>query len=368
MSIRTRLSQVDWRRTLRARWPKGLGVRSGVRLLWDSFFAWRSDQATLISAAVAYYALFSLAPLLIVAVAMAGTVFGPDAAQEEMSRQLEGVIGPDAAAILIGLVESSRQSGTGPAATVLGVAVLIYGGSRVFHRVQMALNQIWEVEPPEGINIWRAVREQLMSFMMALGIGAIWIFSVLAGAVLSIIARRLESALAAQTALRETVEPLEETLSSSVAPIEETLASSVTPFGEPIYSLLDSVQLTELLDAVNNLQVFELRLSFLLSIFVFALVYKVVPNTRIEWSDVALGALLTAVLFAIGRLAIGIYLSFATITTAYGAAGSLVVVLLWINYSAQILFFGAEFTKIYARRFGSYSDASAVSDTGASEA
>jgi membrane protein len=308
-----------------------------------------------------------LAPLLIVAVAIAGVVLGPDAAEQELASLLDGVIGADSAAVLIGLVEQSRRSGTGPAATVLGIAVVLYGGSRVFFRIQMAFNMIWEVAPPEGINVWRAVREQLVSLVMVLGIAIVWLVSVLAGAVLSIVARRIEGLLAAQQealsssvapleeTLHESVAPLEETLSSSVAaPLEETLANSVAPLEEPLVTLLDAARLTAILDSVRDLQVFELRLSFVLSILVFALAFKYVPNTRIEWRDVWGGALVTAVLFGIGRLALGIYLSIATVTTAYGAAGSLVVVLLWINYSAQILFFGAEFTKMYARRFGSH--------------
>ncbi len=349
-------------RRLRFPRPSKTALRAAGRLLWDTFMTWRSDQASLISAAVAYYALFSLPPLLIATVSIAGMVYGTDVAQEELARQLTEALGPDAAAILTGLVEQSRSSRAGPWATLLGVAIVIYGGSRVFHRVQLSLNAIWEVAPPRGLDVWRFVREQLVSFVMLLGIAAVFLVSLVSGAVLSLTEGHLQALLRARTTITESTAPLEETISDSVAPIEDriadTLAGSVEPLEQPISDLLemdilDDVRITELLASVRSLRGFELRLTFLLSALFFAFTFKFVPNTRIAWGDVWIGAILTAILFAAGRYAISLYLTYATVTTAYGAAGSLIVIMLWVFYSAQILFFGAEFTKLYARRYGS---------------
>jgi uncharacterized BrkB/YihY/UPF0761 family membrane protein len=235
----------------------------------------------------------------------------------------------------------------------------------------MALNMIWEVKPDPGINIKnvaRVIREQFISFLMVLGVSGALVALMFAGTALGILETHLIGILEFQEELAATVVPIEESLSSSVEPLEETLASSVEPLEEtlssrvgtleePLSSLLDSERVTAMLDSVRNLQGLELRFSFVVATILFALVYKYVPNASITWRDVWIGALLAGLLFVLGRLAIAVYLSYATVTTAYGAAGSLIVILLWINYMAQIVFFGAEFTKMYSHRYGSRSPA-----------
>lgn len=304
-----------------------MSARDLLALFKDTYIAWRRDQATLLSAAVAYYALFSLAPLLIIVVGTAGVVFGPELAQETLLHLIEGALGPKIAAMLGLLIERTGQSRSGPLTTGLGILVLLYSASRVFDRLQIALDTIWEVEPSPGRDMLRLLRKNLLSFLMVLGIGVVLIGSIMIGSTLSLARRHLEVALADQT---------------------NALATSVTALPEPTIVFVES-----LLDGVRSLQAAEFLVSFAAASALFALLFRFVPETDVTWRDVWLGAAVTGGLFAVGKLAIALYLTFANVGTTYGAAGSVIVILLWVNYSAQILFFGAEFAKLYANRFGS---------------
>ncbi|MHB0856748.1 MAG: YihY/virulence factor BrkB family protein [Anaerolineae bacterium] len=277
-------------------------AKDTVTLAKDSFKEWSEDKASRLAAALAYYTVFSLAPLLVIAIAVAGFVFGEEAARGEIVAQISGLVGPDAAELIEGMVQRAAEPSSGILATIIGVATLLLGASGVFGQLHDSLNTIWDVEPKPGRGIWGTIKDRFLSFTMVLGVG----FLLLVGLVIS-------AGLAALG-----------TFLTGLAPGAETL-----------------------------MQVVNLVISLGLVTLLFALIYKVVPDVEVAWRDVWIGALVTAVLFAIGRFAIGLYLGTATVGTTFGAAGSLVVLLIWIYYSSQILFLGAEFTQVYANSYGS---------------
>ncbi len=328
-------------------------LRAMPRLLWDTYYAWRRDKATLLSAAITYYALFSLAPLLIIAIAIAGAVFDPDLAQEQVVQEIGRLTDPNTATIVAGVIERTRQSTSGPIATAFGLVILVFGASRIFIWLQIALNMIWEVEPGQRQGTVQVIRDHLVSFLTVLGVGLALTASMIVGTVLSISRGRLESALAEQK------EALVESM-PSLGEQTEALAEAVPALPEPPVELPHS--LLPILESVRSLQLVDLLMTLAIAALLFALVFRFLPDTRIAWRDVWPGALVTAALFAVGKLAIGFYLTYAGVASTYGAAGSLVVLLLWFNYSAQIFFFGAEFTKIYATRYGSRTPHTAQAD------
>jgi membrane protein len=276
--------------------------REGWELTKETFSEWIDDKAPRLAAALAYYTLFSLAPLLIIAIGIAGLVFGEDAAQGRIMGEVQGMIGPRGAAFLQEMLAASREPSQSVTATVVGVAVLLFGATGVFGQLQDAMNTIWEVHQRPGRG-WRGIAtDRFLSFAMVLGTG----FLLLVSLALS----------AAFAAIGEYV--------GGVLPVPEVALQSVN-FG----------------------------VSFGLTTFLFALIFKVVPDAKIAWRDVWVGAALTALLFSIGKLVIGIYLGKSSVASTFGAAASPVVLMVWIYYSAQILFLGAEFTQVYATRHGS---------------
>jgi membrane protein len=280
-----------------------MSARAAWELTKETFSEWLDDKASRLAAALAYYTLFSLAPLLIIAIGIAGLVFGEDAARGQVMVQLAGLIGEKGAAFLQELLAASRGKSHGIAATVIGLAVLLFGAAGVFGQLQDALNTIWEVQPRPGRG-WRGVlRDRFLSFAMVLGTGFLLLVSLALTAVFASIGTYL----------------------SGVLPVPPAA-----------------------LEAVN------LGVSFCLTSFLFALIFKMVPDARIAWRDVWIGAALTALLFTIGKFGIGLYLGKSTVASTFGAAASPVVLMVWIYYSAQILFLGAEFTQVYARRHGSH--------------
>jgi membrane protein len=254
------------------------------------------------SAALAYYTIFSLAPILVIAVAIAGLVFGVQAAQGEITEQIQGLIGLDGAKAVQVMIQSAHKPAHGAIASVIGVLALLLGASGVFSEMHDALNSIWHVRPDEKGGVWELIKARFMSFGMVLGIGFLLLVSLLLSALLTAMAKYSQAILAIPAFFLHSVD-------------------------------------------------FFLSLFFITALF--ALIFKLLPDVKIAWSDVWVGAALTSLLFTIGKFAIGFYVGKSVSASAYGAAGSLVMVVAWIYYSALLLYFGAEFTRIYAKKLGS---------------
>ncbi len=278
-----------------------------VRLLIDkSVNAWVDDYAPSMGAAIAYYTLFSIAPLLILVIAVAGLVFGRDAAQGEIVAQLQGRIGFEAAAVVQDLLKSVGRPTAGAIATVVGVFTLLLGATSVFGELQSALNRIWRVpDPANRSGLFNLLRTRLLSFGMVLGLGFLLLLSLV--------------------------------FSASLAVVSE--------WSNRWFS-----------DWQTILQAANFVLSFAISAVLFAMIYKLMPRARIAWRDVGIGASVTALLFESGKLLIGLYLGRGTVGSGFGAAGSLVIFLVWVYFSAQIFLLGAEFTWVYSHQHGSRSE------------
>ena len=280
-----------------------MSFKTVFKLLKDSASAWSDDKASRLAAALSYYTIFSIAPLLVLAIAVAGLVFGQEAASNQVFHQIRGLVGDQGAAAIQTMVASVYKSGGGVLATVIGVGTVLVGASGAFSQLQDSLNTIWEVKPKPGQGIKGFLRIRIVSFSLVLVIG----FMLLVTLVLS-------AGLAAMGGYLDRILPI-----PSVA-----------------------------------LQALNFVISFVITALLFTLIYKVLPDVTVKWKDVWIGGAVTALLFSLGRFLIGFYLGRGSVSSAYGAAGSLVIILLWIYYSSQILFFGAEFTKVFANTFGSH--------------
>ncbi len=278
-------------------------VGSLFGLLKDTVSAWRDDYAPSMGAALAYYTVFSVAPLLLIVIAIAGLAFGDEAARGAVVEQIGGLVGEEGAKAIESMLVSLSEPGKGTLTAVFGAITLVIGATTVFAELQDALDRIWRVpERKKPSGIWELLRARVLSFGMILGIGFLLIVSLLASAALAAVGRYWSPLLGE---------------------------------GELLGYMLDMV------------------LNFGLVTLVFAMIYKIMPHADVRWPDVWLGAVVTAVLFTIGKFLIGLYIGKTGVATGYGAAGSLVVVLVWVYYSAQIFLLGAEFTWLYANRFGS---------------
>jgi membrane protein len=263
---------------------------------------WMDDQAPTLGAALAYYTVFSLAPLLIIAIAIAGLVFGHEAAQGQIFDQLRGLLGEASAKSMQDMVQNATvKPATGVVATVIGVVTLLFGASGVFGQLQTSLNTIWEVQPKPGRGFMGIVRDRILSFGFIVVIGFLLLVSLVLTAAIALFAEWF----------------------GEMFPGMEALA-----------------------------QVLNFVLSLAMITLLFAMIFKFLPDAKIAWHDVWIGAFITAVLFTVGKFALGLYLGKSGVGSSYGAAGSLIILLLWVYYSSQILFFGAEFTQVYANRFG----------------
>jgi membrane protein len=272
-------------------------------LLQETITRWQEDKASRLAAALSYYTIFSLPPLLLIIIAVAGFFLGRSAVRQQIVGQISSVMGDQGAqAIQVMLDNAGWSQGAGILATVIGVVTLLMGATGAFVQLQDALDTIWDVAPRPGGPILSTVKDRLLSFSMVLVIAFLLLVSLLVSAALSALGSYLQSML------------------------PETL------------------WLARLLSFV---------LSFGLITLLFALIYKYLPDAEIAWGDVWPGAAVTALLFVIGKFVLGLYLGSSSAASAYGVAGSLVLILLWIYYSSQILFLGAEFTQVYARRLGS---------------
>src|SRR5258708_7636251 len=272
------------------------------QLLKDTVVQWMEDQPFQLAAALSYYTLFSLAPLLVIIISVAGLAFGREAAQNQIVETLQDLVGRDSAQAIQEIVQNaSSKPESGVFSSVLGVLILLVGAGGVVGQLQTSLNTIWGVAPKAGQGISGFVRQRFISFAMVLAIGFLLVVSLAASALL-------------------------------------------TTFTQFTSDLLGTTAfLAHALDLV---------VSFVFVTALFAMIYKFLPDVRIEWSDVIVGAALTSLLFTIGKILIGIYLGTSGVTSTYGAAGSLITVLLWVYYSSLIFFLGAEFTKVYATEYG----------------
>jgi len=278
--------------------------KSFWRLLWITLENWQIDNVPRLGAALAYYTVFSLAPLLVIALAITAFVFGREAATQEMKMQLHKLLGDPGAAAVQTILESASAPKTGTWAAAISLFILLFGASGVFFELQNSLDLIWKVDQSTHRGILRTVIARFRSFLMVLCIGFLLLVSLIINAILSGV------------------------LSATHEWTEHSAWLSQTG---------------------------NTFISWLLVTLLFALIFKVLPSTSVAWSDVWLGAAFTAALYTLGKHLIGMYLGRVSIVSPYGAAGSIVIVLLWTYYSAQILFFGAEFTHAYAKMFGSRS-------------
>jgi membrane protein len=264
---------------------------------------WLADKASRLGAALAYYTLFSLAPLLIIVIGIAGLVFGEQAVRGEIATQMKATLGESAASAIEDLLKNSQATGGSSWATVVGFAILLFGATGLFVQLQDALNTIWKVTPRTGRPIWSMLRERLLSFTLVLGTAFLLLVLLV--------------------------------VSTALSALNRFLPHDALPGGFHWWLVINGL------------------VSFGFSMLLFAMIYKILPDVHIAWRDVWVGAAVTALLFTAGKYLLSLYLGRSSTTSAFGAAASLVVLLLWVYYSAQLLLFGAEFTRVYADRFGS---------------
>jgi membrane protein len=278
-------------------------ARDFPSVLMESASAWIEDNALRLSASLAFYSVFSLAPVLVIAVSIGALLFSEQTVRDQISAQLEALAGPRAADALEALlVTTAAQKRTGTFATIIGIVVMLFGASGVFGELKDALNTIWGVVIKPGRTLLRLIHDRFLSFSMVLSVGFLLLVSLLLNAILTALSKYIDWML---------------------------------PLPALAWQTLDFVG------------------SFGVITVLFAMIFKILPNVRLGWHDVWMGAAVTSLLFVLGKFLIGFYLGASSITSAYGAAASVIIVLLWVYYSACILFFGAEFTKIYASKFGS---------------
>jgi membrane protein len=291
-----------------SRWQVGVLVRV-------TFNQWSQDNAPRLAAALAYYTVLSAAPLLVISVAVADLFFGKDAVEGQLAWEIQSFVGGDAAQAIQAAIQGSHRAASGALATVLSIATLVVGASSVIVELHDALNLIWGVKPA-GQTTWREdilgfLKERFFSSVIVIGAGCLLLISLL-------------------------------------------LSVSITAVGKFFLPLLPSSEWL--------LHSAAFVVSFVVVLLLFAAVYKLIPDVRLKWSDVAIGASVTSLLFTIGKQLIALYLGRVGFESTYGAAWAVVLFLVWVYYSAQLFFLGAEFTKVYTRRYGSHGPSSAESD------
>lgn len=271
-------------------------------LLKRSYKSWKSHQPSKMGASLAYYAILSLAPLVIIAIGVAGLVFGSQAARQGLSAQVQSLAGPEGAKVIETMLASAAKPTTGILGTAIGIVMLLLGASGVFSELKDSLNRIWDLNVKPVSGVWAMVRERFLTFGMVLGIGFLLLVSLILSAVLAGFGNLVGSALPA------------------------------APY---------------LLEAANML------VSLVVITLLFAAIYHFLPAERLPWNDLWIGSAGTAILFVAGKFILGLYLGQASVGSAYGAAGPLIVLLVWIYYTAQLFFYGAEFTRAYSEMHGS---------------
>jgi membrane protein len=271
-------------------------------LFKDSVRGWYDDYAPSMGAALSYYTIFSIAPLLVIVIAVAGLAFGPEAASGAVFEQLRGMVGDSGAAAIQDLVKSANRPATSIIAALTGVLTLVIGATTVLGELQSSLDRIWRAPQSQETGLFRMLRKRVLSLGIVLALGFLLLVSLV-------------------------------------------LSAAIVAIGDWWGQLFG--KLSWLVEAL------DFAVSFAVVTALFATIYKILPRVRIGWKDVGIGAAVTALLFTIGKFLIGLYLGTAGVTSGFGAAGSVVVLLVWVYYSAQIFLLGAEFTSIYAYRYGS---------------
>lgn len=275
-----------------------MNFKSVFGMCKKAVMAWIDDYAPSMGAAISYYTVFSLAPLLIIVIAIAGAVFGREAVQGQVVAQLDGLIGKDGATAVQGLIKSASDPGKGLVASIISFVILAVGATTVFAELQSALDRIWHVpEKAKPAGIWGVLRARFLSFGLVLGLAFMMMVSLV-------------------------------------------VAAGVAAFGNWTSELAPGWEVV--------LQIINIAVSLGITTLLFAMIYKLMPSVPIAWRDVWVGAAVTAVLFEVGKLLIGLYIGKSGVTESFAAAGSLVVLLAWVYYAAQIFLLGAEFTKVYA--------------------
>ncbi len=273
-------------------------------LVYDTVNEWVNDRASRKGAALAFYTVFSLAPILILSIAIAGLFFGQEAARGEIFGQVKDLLGADAASAVQAMIQSASRPGAGRLATIIGLITLCIGATTALAELKDGLDQIWRAPPERTSGFWYFVRKRLLSVGLILSLGFLLLVSLVFSALVSALAR-------------------------TWGPADAT---------------------GMVLQGVNFL------FSFALVTLLFAMIYKILPSVHIAWKDVTIGSVITALLFSVGKALIGVYLGNSAVASTYGAAGSVILVLIWVYYSAQVFLLGAEFTKVYAHRYGSRRD------------
>lgn len=266
--------------------------------------AWIDDEASSMGAAIAFYTVFSIAPLLIIVIAIAGSVWGEEAVRGEIIQQLGGLVGPDGAAGVQSLLRSADRPTQGLIATLISAGILVVGATTVFAELQGALDRIWKVPAQEKASgLWNTLRARVLSFGLVLGLAFLLLVSLIVSACLAVLGQ---------------------------------WTGGLFPGWEFVLQALNTV------------------VSLAIASVLFAMIFKFMPQIRIAWRDVWTGAIVTAVLFEIGKILIGLYVGKSSTISSLTAAGSLVVVLIWVYYATQIFLLGAEFTRVYATTHGSH--------------
>ena len=281
---------------------ESMKLKSLYQLAKTAFGNWMADYAPSMGAALAYYTVFSLAPLLVIVIAAAALIFGQDAAQAAIVGQASSMIGDNGARAIEGMLASAHKPKHGVIASTLGILILIVGATTVFAELETNLNRVWKVEADHGSGLWHFIRTRLLAFGMITAIVFLLIVSLAVGA-------------------------------------------GLAAWGKYWSGWFGGLE--TLLQAANFL------VSLAVITILFAMIYKFIPRVAIRWRDVWIGALVTSLLFTLGKFLIGLYIGKTGIESSYGAAGALAVILVWVYYSAQIFLLGAEFTKVYAESHGS---------------
>jgi membrane protein len=276
---------------------------NAASLLKQTFNEWVQDKAPQLGAALAYYTVFSLAPLILVLLAIVGVIFrdDPAGAWERITQQMSYFLDPSAVQVVQNIAQKASQPGKSTIATIIGVALALFGASGVFGQLQDALNTIWGVKAKPDRGIWGFLRNRFLSFTMVAGVCFLLLVSLILESLLKVFSQYIQPAL---------------------------------PGG------------------INIAVTIYLIFDFAVVVLLFAMIFKFLPDVKIQWRDVWIGAVMTAILFGIGKWLLGFYLGSGAAGSAYGAASSLITLLLWVYYSSQILLFGAEFTQVYAARAG----------------
>ncbi|MDB6162127.1 MAG: rane protein [Gammaproteobacteria bacterium] len=272
----------------------------------DAAEGWLTHRASSTGAALAFYTIFSLAPVLILSIAIAGFFFGEAAARGEIVGQVGGLVGPQGAELVQSVLQNASRPDAGLIATIFSIVTLILGANTALAELKAGLDEIWDVPPERRTGFWYYVRTRLVSVGMILALGFLMLVSLVISAALAALERFSRGEMFINTVL--------------------------------IW--------------INSL------FAFVLTATLFATIYKVLPSVRLAWRDVTIGSLVTALLFTAGKFAIGVYIGNSGVASTYGAAGSVVLILIWVYYSAQILLYGAEFTRAFAYRYGSYAASS----------